>query len=111
VTIREYFCERSRRSLKPSTIGIVVALPAIGFALAMNEGLYQYLAQGIAICSVAVMYGGVLYLDRSRRPKCSMCIGFRVNQYRPMRLPGRYGRIMGACPKCGSSFDEAMPSQ
>jgi ribosomal protein S27AE len=111
--IREYFCERSRRSLKASTIGIVVALPAMGFASAMREGLYQYLALGVAVCGVAVMYGGLLYLDRSRCPKCSARIGFRVNQYRLrlVRLPGRCRRIMDACPKCGTSFDEVMPSE
>lgn len=110
-TIRVYFCERSRRSLKVTTIGIVVALLASGFAFEWAKGLYLYLALGVAICGVAVMYGGMLYLDRSRCPKCSTRIGFRVNQYRLVRLPGRYGRVMDACPKCSSSFDEAMPSQ
>jgi hypothetical protein len=98
-TIRDLFRLRSRRMLVSLGVGAVVAVPVLIWGYV--GGRYEDVGAVIGIVGVAIMYGGLLYLDRTKCPKCSTRVRFQAaNQCRP------WGPQVNACPHCGVSFDE-----
>ena len=94
-TIRDTFKRRKRRSLAIAGIGVAVAAIMVG-ALLSNIGgsRFQPALLAVAAFGMAIMFGGVWYLDRTRCPRCL----------------GRSGPILfypstSFCPQCGVSLD------
>jgi uncharacterized membrane protein len=102
VTIREYFRARSKRARKVLGVGGLVVAVAVAI-LAMTDHLsreYSYAVTAAAVLGVAVMFGGLLYLDITKCPQCLARLGIQIaNQY-------RLGRRVGFCPFCGVGFDK-----
>jgi hypothetical protein len=94
-TIREQFGRRKRRAVIVVSIGIALSVAAVGCMLGeIAGGRLQPALLGVALLGLAVMFGGMLYLDRTRCPKCL----------------GRSGPILftpstNFCPQCGVSLD------
>jgi UDP-N-acetylmuramyl pentapeptide phosphotransferase/UDP-N-acetylglucosamine-1-phosphate transferase len=104
MTIREYFRARSKRARRVLGMGGLVAVVAVTVAtLAMTDhiaSVYCYPATGAAVLGVAIMFGGLLYLDLTKCPQCLARLGIQVaNQY-------RFGRRVDFCPFCGVGFDK-----
>ncbi len=101
LTIREYFRGRSQRARLLLGVGAIVAVVAVaGFAMtgSLNPA-YSYLAMTAGGVGVGVVFGALLYLDRTRCPNCSERLGIQIaNQY-------SVGRRVAFCPFCGVSFD------
>ena len=82
--------------------GLVVVIAAA--ILAMAEHLsreYSYALTGTVVLGVAVMFGGLLYLDMTKCPQCLARLGIQIaNQY-------RFGLFrVDFCPFCGVAFDK-----
>jgi hypothetical protein len=94
-TIREQFKRRKRRALTVVSIGIAVSVTAVGCLLGEIGGSrFQPALLGVAVLGLAIMFAGMLYLDRTRCPRCL----------------GRSGPILftpstNFCPQCGVSLD------
>lgn len=94
-TIREQFRLRKRRAFTVVSIGIAVSVAAVGGLLTASGGTgLQAALLGVAVLGLAVMFAGMLYLDRTRCPRCL----------------GRSGPILftpstNFCPQCGVSLD------
>ena len=94
-TIRDHFKQRKRRALTVTGIGIAVALAGAGCALGEVGGSrFQPALWALAGLGVAVTFAGLLYLDRTRCPKCLWRLGPLLN------TPG-----MNYCINCGISLD------
>lgn len=99
-TIKELFRHRARCAWTAVGLGYAVAIPALSWAWFVGGSDYTAAA---AVVGTAAVFGGMLYLDRTRCPKCHKRLGFHdVNPYRLAR-----GRpAFKHCPKCGVSLDE-----
>ena len=86
--------------------GLVVVIAAA--ILAMAEHLsreYSYALTGALVLGVAIMLGGLLYLDMTKCPQCLARLGIQIaNQY-------RFGRRVDFCPFCGVAFDKCEVSE
>ena len=102
MTIREYFRGRSRRARRMLLVGFVTAaICLVAFAAIPNLGVtYGYALVGLGVLGVGILFGALLYLDRTRCPNCRGRLGIQIaNQY-------RFGRRFGFCPFCGVGFDK-----
>jgi hypothetical protein len=102
MTIREYFLARSRRARRFLLIGFVVTgVPVLVFAAIPNlKVTYCSALAAMGVFGVAIVFGALLYLDRTKCPNCRGRLGIQVaNQY-------RLGRRFGFCPFCGVGFDK-----
>lgn len=102
MTIREHFQKRSRRARRLLLIGSLVAgVSLLVFAAIPDLKLtYRYALAAAGVSGVAIVFGALLYLDRTKCPNCHGRLGIQVaNQY-------RLGRRFGFCPFCGVSFDK-----
>ena len=81
--------------------GIVAALAVAIFAMTSNlRPTYSYLLVTMSVLGVAIMFGALLYLDRTKCPNCAGRLGIQIaNQY-------RLGRRIAFCPFCGVGFDK-----
>lgn len=80
--IRDVFRLRSRRMLVAVGVGAAVAVPVLIWGHV--RGTYEDGGAVVSIVGVAIMYGGLLYLDRTKCPKCSTRVRFQAaNQCRP----------------------------
>jgi hypothetical protein len=103
VTIREYFKGRSKRARRALGIGAFGAATSVAiFAMTGNRtSAYGSVAAAAGVLGVAVMFGALLYLDRTRCPTCRERLGIQIaNQY-------GVGRRIAFCPFCGVGFDKA----
>jgi hypothetical protein len=102
VTIREYFRGRAKRGRRALGLGGLTAAASLAI-LAMTSNLdsvYAPVAVAVGVLGVAVMFGALLYLDRTRCPNCRERLGIQIaNQY-------GVGRRVGFCPFCGVGFDQ-----
>jgi hypothetical protein len=94
-TIRDHFKRRKRRTLAVVAIGIAVAAAGVGCVLGEIGGsrLHPVLL-AVVVCGAAVILGALLYLDRTRCPKCLWRLGPLLN------TPG-----LNFCINCGVSLD------
>jgi hypothetical protein len=102
LTIREYFRGRSKRARLFLGVGAIVAVvSAAGFAMTSNfNPIYSYLGTAADAVGVGVVFGALLYLDRTKCPNCGQRLGIHIaNQY-------SVGRRVAFCPFCGASFDK-----
>ena len=102
MTIREYFRARSRRARRFLLVGsLVAAVSVLGCAATQNlKVTYCYAFAAIGILGVGIVFGALLYLDRTKCPNCRGRLGIQVaNQY-------RLGRRFSFCPFCGVGFDK-----
>ena len=85
VTIREYFKGRSKRARRALGFGGLITLASVAF-FAMTRNLssaYGYAAVAAGVSGVAVMFGALLDLDRTRCPTCRQRLGIQIaHQYR-----------------------------
>lgn len=82
-------------------IGFAVVIPALIWAWVVGGS--ECIA-GAAVAGMAAVYGGMLYLDRTRCPKCAKRLAFK--DANPYRLP--WARPAPKhCPQCGVSFNDA----
>jgi hypothetical protein len=96
-TIRDGINRRKRRSLAAAGIGVAVIAVAAGLAWLLADvrgGRYQPALLGVGILGLAIISGGLLYLDLVRCPKCLGRAG-----------PVLYSRRTNYCPQCGVSLD------
>ena len=105
MTIRDYFRARSKRARRLLGVGGLVVVVAVAVAiLSMTDHLshdYSYAATGAAVLGLAIMFGGLLYLDLTKCPQCLARLGIQIaNQY-------RFGRRVDYCPYCGVGFGKA----
>jgi uncharacterized membrane protein len=101
MTIREYFKDRSKRARRVLGVGgLVVAVAVAIFAMTDLGRAYCYAVTGAAVLGLAIMFGGLLYLDITKCPQCLARLGIQIaNQY-------RFGRRVDFCPFCGVGFDK-----
>ncbi len=102
VTIREYFRGRSKRARRALGFGgLLIAVSAVIWAMTSNLGYaYSYVTVAVGALGVAVAFGALLYLDRTRCPTCRERLGIQIaNQY-------GIGRRIAYCPFCGVGFDK-----
>ena len=102
MTIREYFRSRSRRARRLLLVGsLMAAVCLLIFAATPNlQVTYRYALAAVGFVGVAIVFGALLYLDRTKCPNCHGRLGIQVaNQY-------RLGRRFGFCPFCGVGFDK-----
>jgi hypothetical protein len=80
---------------------VVAAISVLVFAATPNLNLtYCYALAAVGIFGVGIVFGALLYLDRTKCPNCRGRLGIQVaNQY-------RFGRRFGFCPFCGVGFDK-----
>jgi hypothetical protein len=72
------------------------------FATASNNlsSTYCYGLAAVGGVGVSLLFGALLYLDRTRCPNCLERLGIQIaNQY-------RFGRRVAFCPFCGVCFDK-----
>jgi hypothetical protein len=95
-TIRAYISSRKRRTLVTVAVGVALVAPATACVLAdPGASRYQPVLLAIGGCGLLTMAAGLLYLDRTRCPRCLGQIG-----------PGLYMRAsINYCPHCGVSLD------
>jgi hypothetical protein len=82
--------------------GATAAASVAVFAMAGNNlgSTYCYVLAAVGGVGVALMFGAMLYLDRTRCPNCLEQLGIQIaNQY-------RFGRRVAFCPFCGVGFDK-----
>jgi hypothetical protein len=82
--------------------GATAAASVAVFAMASNilGSRYCYVLAAVGGVGVALMFGAMLYLDRTRCPNCLEQLGIQIaNQY-------RFGRRVAFCPFCGVGFDK-----
>lgn len=66
----------------------------------LSSAYYFYAAVAVGFLGLAIMFGALLYLDRTRCPTCRERLGIQIaNQY-------GLGRRIGFCPFCGVGFDK-----
>jgi hypothetical protein len=102
MTVREYFQARSRRARRLLSLGFVLAAVAVlAFTATPKLGVaYRYVLATVGVVGVGLVFGALLYLDRTKCPACRGRLGIQVaNQY-------RLGRRFGFCPFCGVGFDK-----
>jgi hypothetical protein len=102
VTIREYFRERSKRARRALGYGALVTAASVAIvATTSNLGpAYSYVVVPVGILGVAILFGALLYLDRTQCPSCRERLGMQIaNQY-------GIGRRIAFCPFCGVGFDK-----
>jgi hypothetical protein len=93
-SIRIYFAERVRRTVKVVALGLglgAIALLLFGFG-------YVRLAAVAGVIGLIVVCAGLLYLDRSRCPRCRARLSATASSPR-LRRP------MNFCPYCGLTLD------
>ena len=94
-TIRDHFKRRKRRALRVTGIGVAVGVAGLGCALGgLGGSRVLPVLLAVAVFGVAIMFGGLLYLDRTRCPKCLWRLGPLLNK-----------RGMNFCINCGISLD------
>ena len=94
-TIRDHFKRRKRRTLVAMGIGFAVAAAGVGCVFGEIGGSrFQPVLLAIAVCGTAIILGALLYLDRTRCPKCLWRLGPLLN-----------ARGMNYCINCGISLD------
>ena len=97
-TIRDHFKRRKRRALRVMGVGVAVAAAGIGCVFAEIGGSrFQPVLLAVVVCGVAIMLGTLLYLDRTRCPKCLWRLGPLLN------TPG-----LNFCINCGISLDTPL---
>lgn len=102
MTIRGYFRGRSRRARRVLGVGGIFAAVAVAiFAMTSNlRPIHSYVLVAVGVLGMAMMFGALLYLDRTKCPNCSGRLGIQIaNQY-------RLGRRVAFCPFCGIGFDK-----
>jgi hypothetical protein len=102
VTIREYFRGRSQRARRALGVGVLVTAVSVAIFGMTSNLAYAYSSVTIAggALGVAVVFGALLYLDRTRCPTCRERLGIQIaNQY-------GIGRRIAYCPFCGVGFDK-----
>jgi hypothetical protein len=102
VTIREYFRGRSKRGRTALGLGgLIIAASVAIFAMTSTlSSAYSYVAIAVGVLGVALLFGALLYLDRTRCPNCRERLGIQIaNQY-------GVGRRVAYCPFCGVGFDK-----
>jgi len=97
-TIRAYFEHRRRRALRVCAVGAAVAVIAIvpiavGYVLAGAVG---------AVIGIAILSGGLWYLERTQCPRCLSRLSARATSAK-LRHPVNF------CPYCGASLDAQRP--
>jgi hypothetical protein len=83
-------------------VGVLLIAVAVAMMCAMTDlgHEYSYGLTGAALVGLAIMFGGLLYLDITKCPQCAGRLGFQIaNQY-------RIGRRVDFCPFCGVAFDK-----
>ena len=94
-TIRDHFKGRKRRALRVMGIGIAVVAAGIGCVFGEIGGSrFQPVLLTVVVCGAAIVLGALLYLDRTRCPKCLWRLGPLLN------TPG-----LNFCINCGISLD------
>ena len=97
-TIRDHFKRRKRRTLAVMAIGIAVAAAGAASLFAEIGGSrFQPVLLAVAVCGAGIMLGALLYLDRTRCPKCLWRLGPVLN------TPG-----LNFCINCGISLDTPL---
>ena len=102
MTVREYFKARSKRARRVLGVGglLVAGVMAIFAMTGHLSGEYSYPLTAAAVLGLAIMFGGLLYLDLTKCPQCLARLGIQIaNQY-------RFGRRVDFCPFCGVGFDK-----
>ena len=94
-TIRDHFKHRKRRALAVMAIGIAAGAAGVGCVFGDTGGSrIRPVLLGVAVCGAAIILGALLYLDRTRCPKCLWRLGPLLN------TPG-----LNFCIHCGISLD------
>jgi hypothetical protein len=98
-TIRDGFKLRKRRTTVAVSVGVAVSAVAVVCVGEFAGRRAQVLLLAVAVIGLMIIFAGLLYLDKTRCPRCLGRIG-----------PGLFmGTSINFCPHCGASLDAQAP--